>query len=146
MFICGFGMHNNVQGYRNAKVCKQTYDASCTASHVGCLLQVKVPGRCTKRHDSLAIPSRLQAQPQQLLAYPEQQKLTARLACLCAACLRRCCHTLGCRTGAAPDKMPLNPGRLSMQLLSIPSHDLQCYDIVCACLFAKVKGRDNDKT
>ena len=29
MFICQFGMHNHVQGYRNANVCKQTYDASC---------------------------------------------------------------------------------------------------------------------
>ena len=29
MFICQFGMHNNVHGYRNANVCKQTYDASC---------------------------------------------------------------------------------------------------------------------
>ncbi len=25
-------MHNNVQGHRNADVCKQTYDASCTLS------------------------------------------------------------------------------------------------------------------
>ena len=29
MFICQFGMHNNVQGHRNANVCKQTHDASC---------------------------------------------------------------------------------------------------------------------
>jgi len=29
MFICQFGMHNNVHGHRNANVCKQTYDASC---------------------------------------------------------------------------------------------------------------------
>ena len=29
MFICQSGMHNNVQGYSNANVCKQTYDASC---------------------------------------------------------------------------------------------------------------------
>ncbi len=32
MFICQLGMHNNVQGHRNAKVCKQTFDGSC--SHV----------------------------------------------------------------------------------------------------------------
>ncbi len=30
MFICQLGMHNNVQGHRNAKVCKQTYDACCS--------------------------------------------------------------------------------------------------------------------
>ncbi len=30
MFICQLGMHNNVQGHRNANVCKQTYDASYT--------------------------------------------------------------------------------------------------------------------
>ena len=29
MFICQLGMHNNVQGHRNAKVCKQTFDGSC---------------------------------------------------------------------------------------------------------------------
>ena len=29
MFICQAGMHNKVQGHRNANVCKQTYDASC---------------------------------------------------------------------------------------------------------------------
>ena len=29
-----------------------------------------------------------------------------------------------------------------MQLLSIPWHDTQCYDIESACLFAEVKGRD----
>ncbi len=32
-------MHNNVQGQRNENVCKQTYDASCTAMHMfGCRL------------------------------------------------------------------------------------------------------------
>ena len=30
MFICQFGMHINVQGHRNANVCKQTYDACCS--------------------------------------------------------------------------------------------------------------------
>ena len=33
MFICQLGMHNNVQGHRNANVCKQTYDASCMVCH-----------------------------------------------------------------------------------------------------------------
>ena len=29
MLMCQFGMHFNVQGHRNANVCKQTYDACC---------------------------------------------------------------------------------------------------------------------
>jgi hypothetical protein len=31
MFICQSGMHNNVQGHRNANVCKQTYETCCRA-------------------------------------------------------------------------------------------------------------------
>ena len=30
MCMCQLGMHNNVQAHRNASVCEQTYDASCT--------------------------------------------------------------------------------------------------------------------
>ena len=32
MSICQLGMHKNVQNHTNANVCKQTYDASCTAT------------------------------------------------------------------------------------------------------------------
>ena len=126
--------------------CLVILSASTTASDIRCLLPVQLPGRWAQTRDTFAIPPRLQAQSQQLLAYPEQQKLTARLVYLHAACLRTCCRTLGCHTEAALDKLPLHPGHLSMQLLSIPWHDTQCYDIASACLFAKVKGRDNDGT
>ena len=37
MSICQLGMHNNVQGPRNATVCKQTYDASCTCLRINFL-------------------------------------------------------------------------------------------------------------
>ena len=126
--------------------CLVIWSASTTASNVCCLLPKQVPGRWAQTRDAFAIPPRLQAQSQQLLAYPEQQKLTARLVCLRAASPRTCRRTLGCHIEAALDKLPLNPGHLSMQLLLIPWHDTQCYDIASACLFAKVKGRDNDGT
>ena len=38
MLMCQFGMHINVQGHRNANVCKQTYDACCTVLACGVLL------------------------------------------------------------------------------------------------------------
>ena len=43
MFICQNGMHNSVQSHRNANVCKQTYDASCT-----CNLQLACFGRANE--------------------------------------------------------------------------------------------------
>ena len=41
MFICQFGMHKIVQGYRNANVHKQTYDASYS--------EVKITSKGTAR-------------------------------------------------------------------------------------------------
>ena len=46
-------MQNNVQGHRNATVCKQTYDASCTAIMVWLLLLLRTltsPQTCSVEH------------------------------------------------------------------------------------------------